>query len=181
MAHVHGNESGNYARPLEIPPDGALRLDGRGRVASGAWALSLVPFGTERGTPRWCLVVAPGVRATLGAAPLPSGVAELHDRDHVLVGDLELIFSSDALPIALPADADAPCAACCQMPGTDGRMGVYRCPRCGLAACDVCWELAPNGRCLTPGCTQAAALERALWTPMASDFLLADTDEETPA
>jgi hypothetical protein len=181
MAHVHGNESGNYARPLEIPPDGALRLDGRGRVASGAWALSLVPFGTERGTPRWCVIAAPGVHATLGATPLPGGVAELHDRDHVLVGDLELIFSSDAVPVPLVADTGAPCAACCQAPGTGDCTRLYRCPRCGVVACNVCWQFAPMGRCLTPGCTQPAALDRALWAPAAPDFLLADADEETPA
>jgi len=181
MARILGNQGGNSASRLEIPTDDALRLDVHGRSVSGAWALSFVPFGAERGTPRWCVVVAPGVRATLGAAPLPGGVAELHDRDHVLVGGLELIFSSDAVPIPLPADTAAPCAACCQAPGTGDCTGLYRCPRCGVIACNVCWQFAPMGRCLTPGCTQPAALDRALWEPAASDFLLADADEETPA
>jgi hypothetical protein len=181
MASLFSNSLGNHARRLEIPTDRPLRLDARANVARDGWALAFVPFGAERGTPRWCLVAAPGVRATLGATPLPGGVAELRHRDHVLLGDLELIFSSDAVPSPLAADAGTPCAACCETPGTDNRTGLYRCPRCGLAACNVCWELAPRGRCLTPGCGQPAALDRALWAPAASDFLLADAGEGNPA
>lgn len=170
----------NGQRLLETSATAPLRLDACGEIApeNGRWAISFVPFGSERGAGRCCLVVAPGVRATLGANRPPGGVALLHDRDHVLLDDLELICSDDALPIPLGADAATPCAACCQAAGTDDRTGLFRCPRCGLAACSVCWDLAPKGRCLTPGCAQPAALTRPLWAPTAGDFLLAGLGED---
>jgi hypothetical protein len=163
-------------RQYALSHDRALRLDADGDVARDGWTLSFVPAGAERGAARWCLVVAAGVTAFHRGAALAFGVTPLADRDHVVTEDLEIVFSADALPVRI--DADRPCAACCGTPDTDERSGLYRCPRCGLVACDSCWALAPKGRCLTPGCEQPSALDRPLWIPEAADFLLAGTAGE---
>ena len=70
-AFVRRNGDCNEVRRLAICAERPLRLDRHGAAADAAWALSIVPFGAERGTPRWTLIVSPGAPARLGPLPPP--------------------------------------------------------------------------------------------------------------
>jgi hypothetical protein len=167
---------------LPCPDERALRLDGDLVPVETAWQLAVVPFALAPRAPRrWALVAAPGTPVGVGAQRLHAGIVELHDRDRILVGDRELLFSTDALPVAVPSPAaSAPCPVCCEALDTGGRTGLFRCGRCGMQACDRCWSLAPRRQCLTPRCGQPADFDRPLWTPAPEEFVTLAATGATP-
>lgn len=152
--------------------DAPLFLGADGRVTPAGWVVAIVAFALASRAPRrWALVVAPGAAITVCGRLVRDGVVELRDGDRFLMGEHEALFSTDALPERVEgATGDAPCAVCCESLAADGR-ALYRCGRCGLQACTRCWQLAPRGVCLTPGCDQPAALDRPLFEAALSDFV----------
>jgi hypothetical protein len=153
---------------LACPDEAPLCLDGYGRAVSAGWQVAVVPFAVAARAPRrHALVAAEGVEVAVGGQLLREGVIELRDRDHLLLGEHEIVFSTDATPEPMPV-SEAPCPVCCETVAGDRRL--YRCSRCGLVACARCWERAPRGVCPTPGCGRPAALERPLWEPAPADF-----------
>jgi hypothetical protein len=157
------------------PDDAPLRLDAAGRAVETGWAVAVVPFAVAPRAPRrHALLAAPGADVVVDGWPLRDGVAELRDGDRFLLGPLEALLSTDALPEPVSAAApDAPCPVCCEALAADGRT-LFRCGRCGIQACARCWRLAPRGVCLTPGCGQPAALDRPLFEPVLADFVSAE-------
>lgn len=151
--------------PLRLACDGAP-------VDDATWVASLVTYAPSARAPeRHALIARPGACVTLGPDRLAAGVADVGDGDHVFVGGAEAILDGDALPAPVEGDgADEPCPACCTRPGGDGRPQLLACPVCGGRACDACWSSAPGGTCLTTGCTQPAARDRALAAPRPGDF-----------
>jgi len=163
--------SGRVER-VACPTDAPLFLDARGAVVTAGWQVAIVGFASgERAPHRHALVAAPGAEVLVGGRPLPAGTTELRDRERFLVGNLEAIFSTDAVPA--PVDGtDGPCPVCCEPLAPERRL--LRCPACGLHACARCWSLAPRRACLSPGCGQSADLDRPLWAAAASDFVSAE-------
>jgi hypothetical protein len=151
------------------PDDRPLQLDAGACESGAGWQVAIMPFVLTPRTPRrWAIVVAPGACVAVGATPVHAGVTELHDRDRILLGEYEMMFSTDALPEPVDAETPpAPCPVCCESAGD----GIFSCGRCGMRACRRCWQLAPRRECLTPGCHQPAAFERSLWAPAAGDFI----------
>lgn len=161
-----------------------LRLDRRGEPAGAAeaWVASIVPFSTsERAKLRYALIATPGADVMVGARHLgagTSGVSEIFDRDHLLLGDAELIWSVDSVPAPVLGDArNEPCPICCRPFAEGGHASSMRCPRCGARACNLCWSGAPRGVCQTPGCEQPVATDRDLWRPLPTDFVTWEGDE----
>jgi hypothetical protein len=150
-----------------------LRLDARGALAAcdGGWYVSVVTFAPrERSVRRYALVAA-DTSVLLGARPVWEGVAEITDGDHVFLGAVEAIFSTDAVPAPVGTPARTPCLVCCETVGEGARQALLACPRCGARACDACWKTFPRGACMTPGCGQPAATDRPLWEPRLADFV----------
>jgi hypothetical protein len=150
-----------------IPSDNPLRLDARGAVTDGEWVAAIVRVASPLTRDRVALVVRPGARAFVGARRVFE-LTELADRDHVLLGDAELILSCDALPAPLAIAADARCGTCCE-PAPE----LLACPRCRAARCAPCWRRATGDVCATPGCGAPASLDRPLWEPSLADFVCA--------
>jgi hypothetical protein len=152
------------------------RLDGRGEIAtslSSPWSVSIVPFETGLRAPRrYAIVVPPGARVLVGARRVDEGVSEIVHGDHLFFGQVEAIFSLDAVPAPAPDHAvDAPCPICRERLGVGERHTLLACPRCASRACNQCWATFPRGVCLTPGCGQPARLDRPLWEPDVTDFI----------
>ena len=171
-------------RRLTCPSSGPLRLDARGRLAAdGAeWVASVIPFAaSERAPRRYAMVVAPDAGVSVGARHVTDGVHEIAHGDHVFFGQVEAIFSADALPTPVQHAPGDPCPICCERVGEGERSAVLSCPRCGARACNVCWMAFPRGVCATPGCGQPAALRRLLWTPRLDDFYTWEDRECLPA
>ena len=168
MTRVHELLEGRVAT-LAIPAGEPLRLDARGEIAADDGAvLSFVPMSLSR----VALVVRPPVRVLVGARAVAE-VMELTHGDHVLHGDQELIYSSDALPAPVETAPGSRCVACCEE-----RTPLLACPRCAALACEACWRGAPGGVCFSAACGQPASLDRSLWMPSPADFL--DGEEESP-
>jgi hypothetical protein len=151
----------------EIPLDEPLHLDARGLATDGEWVIAIVRMASQLTHDRVALVVRPGARVFAGARRVRE-VTELTDRDHVLLGEAELIVSCDALPAPLAAADGARCGTCCE-----AAPELLACPRCRAARCAPCWRRATGGVCATPGCGAPASLERPLWEPTLADFVCA--------
>lgn len=170
MCRIHLLRDGEVAS-FGIPLERALRIDEAGeRTGGGDWLVTLVPITGSANRRRIVLVARPGARVRVGARPA-SEVAELRDGDRILLGDVELVYSDDALPSPVPETTEARCGVCC----SEARPGLLACPRCGAIQCEACWRSAPAGVCPTPGCGQPAASDRELWRPGPEHFL--DFDE----
>lgn len=164
MSRVHLLRDGNTVT-WTIPSLEPLRLEAGGAIADGnEWVASFVPIRGASTRTGVAVVVRPEARVLVGAR-LVGDVAELRDGDRLLLGDLEVIYDDDALPIPLEASLGASCALCCNT-----ERPLFLCPRCGAAACEACWSSMPEV-CSTPGCPQPAPLQRDLARPAPEDFL----------
>lgn len=153
-----------------VSRDKPLRLGADGLVTDGRdAAVSFVRVAGQATPDRVVLVARPGVRVRVGAREVVE-VLELAHRDHVLVGDLELLFNADQLPLPIEPSADAGCGVCCEARGEAGRE-LFACPSCGGVACAKCRERVPEAKCPTAGCPSPAGLDRKLWEPRPEDFL----------